>query len=165
MQIKVSQGTVWKKRSVKNKPCLKDVDNYDQYFQQAVSKIIGCVPPFWTRTINLAKVQEECTSLEKLMQAKNLIEDYKRTFDEIMRPCIDMFNSVLWSSRRNWEAAYMEILYADRYYEEILQVEDFSIQDFISNLGGFIGIFLGYSMMQIPELLGKFQNVAVNMQN
>ena len=51
----------------------------------------------------------------------------------------------------------MEIHYADRYYEEITQVEDFGVQDFISNLGGFIGIFLGYSMMQIPELLGQYE--------
>ena len=163
LQIKVFQGTVWKRRSVKTKRCLKDVDNYDQYFQQAVSQIIGCVPPFWTRTINLAKVPEECMSLEKLKMANNLIEDYKRTFDEIKPPCIDMFNSVVWGQRRSWEDAYMEIFYEEKYYEEILQVEDFSIQDFISNLGGFIGIFLGYSMMQIPELLGKFHNVKVNV--
>ena len=26
--------------------------------------------------------------------------------------------------------------------------------DFVSNVGGFIGIFVGYSMMQIPELFG-----------
>ena len=76
-----------------------------------------------------------------------------------------MFNSVVWNGRRSWEGAFMEILYAEKFYEEILYVEDFSIQDFISNLGGFIGIFLGYSMMQIPELLGKFQNVTVNVQN
>ena len=127
--------------------------------------MISCVPPFWTRTINSAKVREECTSLEQLKEANNLIEDYKRTFHEIKPPCIDMFNSVVWAQRRSWDDAYMEILYAEKYYEEILQVEDFSIQDFISNLGGFIGIFLGYSMMQIPELLGKFQTVTVNVQN
>ena len=50
---------------------------------------------------------------------------------------------------------------ADTYYEEISQVEDFGPQDFISNLGGFIGIFLGYSMMQIPELL----KMAINQVN
>ena len=42
----------------------------------------------------------------------------------------------------------------EKYYEEIKQVEDFGFQDFVSNVGGFFGIFVGYSMMQIPELLG-----------
>ena len=46
----------------------------------------------------------------------------------------------------------------DKFYEEISQAKDFGVQDFVSNLGGFIGIFLGYSMMQIPELLGTFKN-------
>ena len=35
-------------------------------------------------------------------------------------------------------------------------LEDFTFHDFISNLGGFIGIFLGYSLLQIPQLLGIF---------
>ena len=43
----------------------------------------------------------------------------------------------------------------DKYYEEITEIKDFGFEDFISGLGGFIGIFLGYSLMQIPELLCK----------
>ena len=43
-----------------------------------------------------------------------------------------------------------------KYYEEIEYSKDFGSESFISNLGGFIGIFLGYSMMQLPELLGIF---------
>ena len=55
--------------------------------------------------------------------------------------------------------SFIEIQYADKYYEENIQVQDFGFQDFISNLGGFIGIFLGYSMMQIPQLLSKLRNL------
>ena len=32
---------------------------------------------------------------------------------------------------------------------------DFDLETFISNIGGFVGIFLGYSMMQFPQLLGN----------
>ena len=165
-QIKLSQGTVWKQRSVKKRLCLEDVDNYDQHFQQAVTKNISCVPPFWTRTINLTSIREECTSLEKLKEVNNLVADYKSILDEIKTPCTDMFNSVVWSKlpmKRRSHHAFIEILYTEKYYEEISQVEGFGVQDFISNLGGFIGIFLGYSMMQVPELLGKFLNVMINV--
>ena len=169
-QIKMSQSTVWRKRSVKNKLCLKDVDSYDQYFQQAVSRIVSCVPPFCTSTLNFTTIRDECTSLEKLKKVNNLMANYKKVFDEIQTPCIDMFNSVAWSqqpqkNREHGEIAFIEILYTEKYYEEILQVEDFGVQDFISNLGGFIGIFLGYSMMQVPELLGKPQNVTIDVTN
>ena len=70
-----------------------------------------------------------------------------------------MFNSVVWNWIQPWNRskndAFVEIIYVDKYYEEITQAKDFGFQDFWANLGGFIGIFLGYSMMQIPELLCK----------
>ena len=37
---------------------------------------------------------------------------------------------------------------------EIKEIEEFGFEDLISGLGGFIGIFLGYSLMQTPQLLG-----------
>ena len=111
---------------------------------------------------------KECTSIEKLRKINDVIVDiYKNKLDydssvfkklEINPPCLDMFNSIDWSrpkSRKLVEnSAWIEISYLEKYFEEIKQVEDFGIQDFVSNVGGFIGIFAGYSMMQIPELLG-----------
>ena len=172
-QIKVSQGTVWRTRSVKSTPCLNDIDDYDLYLQEAVSEKIGCVPPFWINRVNLTSIRVECTSLEKLREVNELIVDYKTLFEEIQTPCLFLFHSVTgnfldtWIQRaehgflNNWKYRdvrhlYIEIHYEDKYYEEITQVEDFGVQDFISNLGGFIGIFLGYSMMQIPQLFSKF---------
>ena len=137
---------------------MSDVDNYDEYVQQAIIKNISCVPPFWTKTINLTSGHEECTSLEKLKKMNDLLLEYKSIFHEIQTPCINMFNSVQWKkmpAKQRSQRGFMEIIYVDKYYQEILQEKDFGVQDFISNLGGFIGIFLGYSMMQIPELLGK----------
>ena len=171
LQMKVSQSAVWRKRSVKSRPCLQDIDDYDQYIQEAVSRKLGCVPPFWSNIVNLTSLLEDCTSLEKLQQLKEAVGDFKGLFLGFQTPCTDMFNTVSWNKKRNGvtdgrtrynrnkmdKLAHVEILYADRYYEEIAQVEDFGVQDFISNLGGFIGIFLGYSMMQIPELLGKIE--------
>ena len=45
--------------------------------------------------------------------------------------------------------------YQEQYYQELRYLPGFDVETFISNIGGFVGIFLGYSMMQFPELLGK----------
>ena len=42
--------------------------------------------------------------------------------------------------------------------KEIEEIKDFGFEDFVSDLGGFIGIFLGFSMLQIPQLLGISKN-------
>ena len=49
----------------------------------------------------------------------------------------------------------LKFLYEDQYYIEIKSLQEFGFESFVSNLGGFIGIFLGYSMLQLPELIGK----------
>ena len=171
LQMKVSQSAVWRKRSIKSRPCLQYIDDYDQYIQEQVSRKLGCVPPFWSNRVNLTSFLKECNSLEELQQLKETVRDFRSIFHGFQTPCTDMFSTVSLNKKNkntfSWvtgitgttwnKHARIEILYADRYYEEIAQVEDFGVQDFISNLGGFIGIFLGYSMMQIPELLGKIE--------
>ena len=44
--------------------------------------------------------------------------------------------------------------YTQDYFEEINYLEAFNFETFFSNVGGFVGIFLGYSIMQVPELIG-----------
>ena len=75
-------------------------------------------------------------------------------------PCIEMYNSVVWNwntehQNAGFNQAVIKFLFKDKYYEEILYSKAFDVEGFISNLGGFVGIFLGYSMMQLPDLIGK----------
>ena len=71
-----------------------------------------------------------------------------------------MFTSTVWNWLKTWnrygDHSFLQISYVEKYYEKITQEEDFGFQDFWANLGGFIGIFLGYSMMQIPDILGTY---------
>ena len=77
-------------------------------------------------------------------------------------PCLNMFSSAVWNEEGRDDlkicekCTYLKIVYLDRSYEEITEIKGFGFEDFISGLGGFIGIFLGCSMMQIPQLLGIF---------
>ena len=45
------------------------------------------------------------------------------------------------------------IMLVQKYYQEIEFVKDFGFESFWSGIGGFVGIFLGFSMMQFPEAL------------
>ena len=161
-QIKLSQNTVLRKRSTKREACINNIVDYDLYLQDAISNEIGCIPPFWAYRMKGRPYLEECTSPEKLKKVNNMTADiYKNKLGKFQSPCVDMFNAIVWHQPKcNYAAERcgdIEILYMEKYYEEITQVDDFNFQDFVSNLGGFIGIFLGYSMMQIPELLGKIE--------
>ena len=103
----------------------------------------------------------ECRSPEQFKEIHNLTKDYKKIKEGRDVPCLDMFSSVALvkgemqgDSNIEEKLIHIEIAYLEKYYEEITQAKAFGFEDFISGLGGFIGIFLGYSMMQIPQLLG-----------
>ena len=74
--------------------------------------------------------------------------------------CINMYNIVVWNwldveGTNSTEEAPVKFVYQEQYYQELEYLPDFDLETFISNVGGFVGIFLGYSLMQFPELLGK----------
>ena len=156
--FKISQSTLLKKRSISDQPCDHNIENHDLYLQESVNNETGCIVPFWEKISTKNSSLDECNSPKQLKRVNEKREDYKKMLDDHEEPCIDMFNSVVWNWLENVytcdKCFFVEIQYLEKYYEEIQQLKDFDFQDFISNLGGFIGIFLGYSMMQIPELLG-----------
>ena len=52
----------------------------------------------------------------------------------------------------------MEITFQLRYYEEIKHIRAFDIQSLIGNVGGYIGMFLGFAMWQLPDFLDILKN-------
>ena len=160
VNLKVSQTTLLRNRKNRIDPCNKNIGYYDRFLLESVSNETACVPPYWRNIIGILSNLEECNSPEQLKKVHELTKDYKKIWEHHEAPCLDMFNSVVWNQEGYDDlkicrkCIYLKITYLDQYYEEIKEIRDFNFEDFISNLGGFIGIFLGYSMMQVPQLLG-----------
>ena len=71
-----------------------------------------------------------------------------------------MYNIVGWNwldveDPKTTEGVPIRFIYQEIYYQELEYLPDFDLETLISNVGGFVGIFLGYSLMQLPELLGN----------
>ena len=153
---------------LKNRPgsiiqCKPEILNYDEFLQAEVSKDVGCIPPFW----KISPVEElelkQCTSTYEIKHAFNYVKDVHKKLSPYDSPCNDMFNSV----RYNWRQSYndgnpgksiIKFEYKENYYQEIEYVQDFGFESFWSGVGGFVGIFLGYPLMQLPTFLGKVTN-------
>ena len=138
----------------------KNIDDHDRFLLKSISNETGCVPPYWKGIIDTYTGLKECISPEEFKRIHDLTPDYNTILEDREAPCVDMFSSAVWNKRGNEgveiceKCTNLNIVYLDKYYEEIGEIKDFGFEDFISGLGGFIGIFLGYSMMQIPTLLG-----------
>ena len=58
-----------------------------------------------------------------------------------------------------WGDPRVMFLYEDSEYEEMQNTIAFDLESFVSGVGGFIGIFLGYSILQVPELMGSLTSL------
>ena len=160
VNFRVSQTTLLRKRSVQNNPCNKNIDDHDRFLLESLVNDTGCVPPYWRNIIDTYPSLRECSSPEQLKKIYSLIKDYNKILKDREAPCLNMFSSAVWNEEERDDleicekCTYLKMVYLDRSYEEITEIKGFGFEDFISGLGGFIGIFLGCSMMQIPQLLG-----------
>ena len=120
----------------------------------------SCVPPYWKPAIQDMPEFEVCTSQMQLHTLYKYTTEWENVMAQHSQPCIDMYNIVGW----NWQDVegtqksdeiQIKFYYHEQYYQELEYLPDFDLETFISNIGGFVGIFLGYSLMQFPELIGN----------
>ena len=157
LEIKLSQGTVLRKRADSNEKCNDKIELHDEVLMKEISKKFKCVPPYWTGVVVKDLILSQCTSPSILREVYTYIKDTKRMVTLHDPPCLDMYNAVTYNlrPRATEQIPMINFDYKEKYYEEIQYVKDFDIESFWSGIGGFVGIFLGYSMMQFPELIGK----------
>ena len=123
---------------------------------------VSCVPPFWKKFRSNRSKTAECNNssqIKKLIDELNEIE-WGDASKFITEPCDKM--SISTSVEKSKTVAkfihhllVLRFSYLNEDYQEIVNVKDFGFENFWSNIGGFIGIFLGYSLLQIPDLLAK----------
>ena len=77
---------------------------------------------------------------------------------------MEVFSKFDREETNGWHDPQLKILYEDNIYEEIQNAKSFDLESFVSGVGGFIGIFLGYSILQLPELFGFFSSLIRNLE-
>ena len=158
LELKVSRVTKSKRRPDSNIPCDPNIKSDDQTFLHQVIERIGCVPTYWTHLVPVTFAPNLCDSPGELQNSSELINDIKNVLATYDPPCSDMTTLVMFTrdSHQRPGRFFIKILYTEKVYQEIQNVRAFSFETFWSTAGGYLGIFLGYSLLQIPELLTKF---------
>ena len=97
------------------------------------------------------------------MEAQYIIGNVEKFLKQKEKPCDEMLILTVDSVNNNPIPKPTDIaikfVYSEKVYEEIQYTKAIGFESWLSNVGGFVGIFLGYSMMQFPEFLLFFANV------
>ena len=159
LEFKLFSGSLLRKRPDSHNPCNQDIEDYDAYLLLSITRKLNCIPPYWKYRIHDDNLHiSPCESSQQLKDAYYYTQTIMDAVASYDKSCVEMFISSTsnWDLMHRTEDFYMKFIYEEKYFQEIKYTRSFGLESFVSNVGGFIGIFLGYSIMQFPEFLGFF---------
>ena len=155
--------TINHRNKVRN-PCHTDWLNDDQQIFREMMWDIGCIPPYLRHEID----GRACKKQKQLITWRDNLTRFHHTpsIREII-PCrvirSQRFTSKVSSSAENENNAFYVGVRYPEYYMEIEHVRQYNFESLIGNAGGYLGLFLGYALLQLPEFIAiaysKIKNV------
>ena len=149
-----------KKRPDAVKACNQNIVDNDKAYKDALMKEVGCIPSYWKRfavngtveslpDCNTKSQFEQLSDMLPMMFENTNLENGTKLYDQ---PCIEM--KILTSINKRNERTISHKLWLGFYYDadeflEIVNNEAYSSYDLWSQIGGIVGIFLGYSILQV----------------
>ena len=166
LRYKIKGVELIKRRNKKNSPCYKDWTNYDGMIHQDHSKSLGCTPPYFKSIANIPRCSNEDQMAASPFEFR--YDDYGKS-----PPCegfqsIDYYFEEHVIKDLNFEVAqykrghfWIGLYIYDQKFKEITQIKAIDFNALIGYIGGYIGLILGYSILNIPEyivlLIEKFK--------
>ena len=152
--FKISQVSILRKRPDSNSPCNPDLYYDDLEFMRQVSKDVGCTPMYWKYTIPASFKFETCNNAKEYLKIWNIPQNFTQTHSNYQQPCNEMKLEVTTDLPRHRDHTLrISVKYQDKTYEEIINEREFGFENLWSSIGGFVGIFVGTSLSQVPRLV------------
>ena len=148
-------------RQKNGKPCNPRWREDDIIIREKVISNAKCVPPYWKNMTNVNTHYPKCSRKEEM---RDIYDDI--SWDKLDTPCriitkATHFDSEFPTNRydNKFENKDPGKYFSARFYfprpffKEIRVVRSFDVETMIGNGGGYIGLCLGYSFLQLPGIL------------
>ena len=143
-------------------PCDPELIDDDSEWKKQATKAIGCIPPYWDNKNNHHfKVEKMCDSKNELDSIKAYWPreesvPAKYIFQNYTRPC-NSFEQLIFNSYSSYYSDHdilkIRIKLQNDMYQEVRNTKAFGIAELWANIGGYVGIFCGFSLLQTTTYL------------
>ena len=160
MKFYVMSVEVIQFRQKKSKPCNPRWKEDDLIIKEKIMSNTKCAPPYW-ETLEKVTPYPKCSKKEEM---RNIFDDI--SWDKLDTPCRIITKSTYFDTEfpsdryddkfedKNPGNYFSARFYFPRpYFKEIRLVRSFDVETMIGNGGGYIGLCLGYSFLQLPTFL------------
>ena len=172
MNFYVRNMQVIRRRNKDSKPCY-DWKNYDDMVMQKISEKLECRPVYWGNQTNLpvCKSQEKIAAFEQdffdryfgsdesashippCIEPEDMQIEYS-DIEAVDQKKVDEHNVDNHSTHRSTIDWFkVRLWFRSNRFMEIKQIQAYNFQNLVGNGGGYIGLFLGYSIVQLPYML------------
>ena len=179
-QIRINNIRVFRMRPNSKERCNENLLNDDGEWMRAVSQSVGCIPVYWkymvSENYHLDNLMDQKTPICKTFSAYKeiyfnfILNKWNTTANRYIPPCNKMkVSSDVQISAHNYPSVskilqsgnlnILQFLYLTNEYEEIMNVRSVDLEDLFSQIGGSVGILLGYSILQIPTLISMMNRL------
>ena len=170
IEVYLTNTKIIQKRSKPEDLCDVGLHNEDGKWLYEATKYLRCLPIIWSGRI---RNQPVCRSSVEYRPLRSLAFDTQQITKRYSPPC--KFITYLTYSKLSDHlyAVYnlsailddqklymLRVIYKKDYYEEISNEKLFNEYDLFCQLGGIVGIMLGFSFLQIPGLTTKVSSVS-----
>ena len=159
MEFNIQNMVVHKKRNKGHKTCHKGWKYDDDYKLNALIKKIGCEPDQLSRNTTFPKCSSmkeprgiNYADIEKINAPCRQVEKILYSYDEYLNYFTkDTKNNTIFELSLNFQGET---------YMEIEQARAYDLERLIGNAGGYIGVFLGVALIQLPSFILHMHNYA-----
>ena len=158
INIRINQVDVLEKREDAIVQCNASLATLDQMYRLSVINYVGCIPSYWKRFCQETKEyflpvcnkKKEFEILSEFMPIN--FENGTKLFMPNCRHMTVTFDMAQADVSYSQGKIGFTLNYGSESYKYFKNVRSFSIYDFWSQLGGFVGMLLGYSLLQVPDI-------------
>ena len=165
-RIKLSQINVLKKRPDAIDPCDPSPSDDKRFWEELFNRI-PCVPSYWKWFYPQNSTLKECKNFTQFSELQKFtwstpirlqMIETNRILSSLPVPCNEMqvimtseVRNLDWKKvRKNYDAE-LELVYNMQTYQEIRNVRDFGIESTWACVGGYVGLFIGCSLLSLLE--------------
>ena len=154
--LKINHVSILRRRRNSKIPCDKDLQNDDDKFLKEIIKRVGCIPVYWIPQIKDHNNNKTCRTSRQMFEIYYYLTHKEMIMAQYHQPCNYMKVSIETIQQPYYKRyILLQFTYMNENYEELLSFREFGIEGLGAGIGGYVGIFLGYSFLQIPSTLSS----------
>ena len=151
MRLDMKGMEVLEKRHKKYEECEGDID-FDNVISRHILNTLGCRPPYMD---SIGMNFPVCTCKTRLFEAGKLFYKVFYGKSDLKGPCSEISKLDLSYEETDFDQLHdkqieLRLYFLSKEYKEIRQVRAYGLMLLFGNVGGFVGLSLGYALVHLP---------------